>query len=148
MNKFNLIDIVNSRYLNPKNIISAIMEGLAQQPVFDGGDFPDSASFDPADNVGGEVERAVPAEVVYLDNEEDVGPDSFEVGTVVEETLSGSINSFFTTLPFDYFEAVWFNGLEANYLVHYTLSGTNQLMTNTDLMIGTQVYGRYVLGNN
>lgn len=150
MNKFNIIEVVNRKFTHPRNIISAFTDKLMHQRGFGG---PGIASgddigpdFDPSQDGGSEdLEFSVPPEpLTNVDGDWSV--DSIETGTIVEEELTVNGASYMTSLPFEFFRAVWYDGLLANYSEHFTLSGSFELIPNTQLLSGTEVIGQYVVG--
>jgi len=66
-------------------------------------------------------------------------------GTLVEETLSRSGGAFLPTFDVDFYQRVWFDGLLALPIEHWTLSGS-AIIANTPLTAGTEVIGRYFVG--
>lgn len=85
----------------------------------------------------------LPANVIILEGGE--GIDDIGAGQTVYEVLSGSGSTYTTTLPVDCFLFVWFDGLEAFPLVHYTFEAGTSLSTNTSLISGTIVDARYTV---
>lgn len=146
MNKTNLIEIVNRKYLHPRNIIAAFTEILAHQPTFTGIGFEfgldvDSPfSFDPGAGSGQDVTLAMPPQIHAVD-------DGTPTGTTVEEQLTlTATDTYITTEPYVFFRYVWFDGILALSNVHWSASGSNAIITNASLISGTQVIGQYVIG--
>lgn len=65
-------------------------------------------------------------------------------GQTVYEVLEGDGLTYTTTCPIDCILYVWFDGLEAFPLVHYTVESPN-IITNTSLLSGTIVDVRYTV---
>lgn len=72
--------------------------------------------------------------------------DEFEECDLIEEQLTEVAGAYFTSLPFNFFRNVWYDGLLANYIEHYTLSGNDRLIPNVELLAGTEVIAQYVVG--
>lgn len=147
-NKFDTVEIVNRRYLNPRNVIAALTDKLDHQNDFQGVGLALGLNItddlDPTGVDGGDIERAVPPEPILLVGDEVA--DDIQIGSTVEEMLTESSGAYFTTLPFAFFRGVWFDGLMARATEHWTVSGTDRLTPNSPLLSGTEVYGRYVVG--
>jgi hypothetical protein len=146
MNKLKLVEFVNRRYLHPRNVIAAFTEKLSHQPTFDGVgvefglSIASPTQFDPAGSSGEQAGFAIPPEIIPLD----AGP---AVGDTVEEFLTPFSESVYTTtLPFDFFHYVWFDGLLTFPTIHWTTSGSNAILPNANLLSGTQVLAQYVVG--
>lgn len=147
MKKNQTIEIVNRKYTNPRNIIAAFTEKLSQQSVLEGVggpfglDIADVTDDADSDDLG----TSVPSEPVSS-AEEEVSIDSIEEGSTFEEELVLSGGLYYTSLPFEFFKNVWFDGLLAIYNEHWTISGTQAIVTNIPLLDGTEVIARYVVG--
>lgn len=149
MNKIKTIEIVNRKYIDPRNVIWALTEKLTHQSTFEGVgvefglDIHSSTDFDPA-GVNGDLSTSIPAEIHTID--EDTTEDSLVVGMTVEEELTAVDNVYFTSLPSDFFRSVWFDGLLALPGIHWVSSGSSNIIPFGTLISGTQVIAQYVVG--
>lgn len=145
MKKLNFVEIVNRKYLHPRNIIAAFTDKLTHQQGFGEGlstnmDIGSSTGFDPA----GESDQsgfAIPPVIYNVIDGEGIGP-----GITVEEQLTLTDGVYMTSLPFDFMRNVWFDGLLALPTVHWTVSGSDGIVTYIPLISGSQVIAQYVVG--
>lgn len=142
MNRNKTITIVNRGYVHPRSIIGVFDRRLTQLQ-FDQGAFDDvtNPGFD-SEEIGG---HAIPPNVTLVSQISGTTTDTVAIGNTVEETLDEQDGMYFTTFPVNFFRKVWYDGIMANYLEQWTLSGTNALVPNYPLIDGTEVIGRYVI---
>jgi hypothetical protein len=140
MNKTDNIEVVNGRYIHPRNLIAEVDDKLAHI-----NDFNDiSADFDPVGSNTDESDFALPPDLQLVESGTTI--DSYDEGTTVEEVLFEQDGVYLTSIGFEFFRYVWFDGLIAFPVQHWTLSGSDGLVPNVSLHSDTKVYGRYVVG--